>query len=317
MGTVRRFVRGLYIAFVGCGASVSNRSVLLLYKKFFKRLAIATAIFLIIGHTLLLPFQLLFSLFDLITHEAYDITRFSSAAYSWLLQFGLLLPFVAVMLLRLLCTDYLEALFFTQLAATEPELAAYLQSMHRESLWHRIRRLLSRVQRLLLLSLLLYLLSRLPAVGPLVGPLAQAYIVVKVVGVPKAVALAVASMLVPGMKAYALQFVDVWKAASIMSIELMDPYLSRTAALKAAGQGPPVSTRSRMLLDKTSHAVKAFRKEHDDTLQGFALPFMALMYVPWVGPLVFITGQAAAALLLADFIARDSRSASKIDGKAA
>jgi hypothetical protein len=83
-------------------------------------------------------------------------------------------------------------------------------------------------------------------------------------------------LLFPSLRAYSWPTVKVLFGARALAIETLDPYFSRFGYEK----------------------IKLVERPHQPVLIGFAAPYLFVMAVPLVGPLLWGTVQASAAVLL-------------------
>ncbi len=88
--------------------------------------------------------------------------------------------------------------------------------------------------------------------------------------------------LVPVAGSIAAPVLQAWRSALALSWELLDPYFDKVG-LDRAGQ-------------------RAVLRRHQQTLLGFALPFVFLMAIPVVGALAFGLAQAAIATLVVEVV---------------
>ncbi|MFO0634087.1 MAG: EI24 domain-containing protein [Nannocystaceae bacterium] len=95
---------------------------------------------------------------------------------------------------------------------------------------------------------------------------------------------------VPVVGAVLAPLLQAWRSAVALSWELLDPYFDRLG-LQRAGQ-------------------LALLRRHQVRLLGFALPFVFVMAIPIVGPLVFGLAQAAVAVVVVEAIEAPGSAAS-------
>jgi hypothetical protein len=185
---------------------------------------------------------------------------------------------VAVTFLRYFMWSRMDTDFFAALRTQAPELASRLQETPLISLAKSLWLTCQRTTRLLLLGLLLKVLSLwLPFVGQFVYPVAQVFVVARLLGLPLACALSVSTFLLPHSESYTDSFVHAAFIAWDVSKELLSSYLLRLSQpqVKQLFSCP----RSRLLIF------------------GFALPSVLLLSVPLVGPFAWFTLIPSAALL--------------------
>jgi CysZ protein len=91
--------------------------------------------------------------------------------------------------------------------------------------------------------------------------------------------------LIPVLGSIAGPALQAWRTAIALGWELLDPYFDK--------------------LGYTREQQRALLRRHQPALLGFALPFVFVMAVPLIGPLVFGLAQAAIASLVVEIIERE------------
>lgn len=125
-------------------------------------------------------------------------------------------------------------------------------------------------------SLVVYLLTFLPVVGRFVLPAASFYTFNKAVGLPPAVVVFGSSLFLP--KRYVVLFLQSYFSSRSLMRELLEPYFSR--------------------IRYTSEQKKAWFKDREGVLYGFAVAFFFMIRVPLLGVLIYGVAEASTAYLI-------------------
>jgi len=126
------------------------------------------------------------------------------------------------------------------------------------------------------ISLVVYLLTFLPLVGRFVLPAASFYTFNKAVGLPPAVVVFGSSLFLP--KRYLVLFLQSYFSSRSLMRELLEPYFSR--------------------IHYTSEQKKAWFKDREGVLYGFAVAFFFMIRVPLLGVLIYGIAEASTAYLI-------------------
>jgi len=185
------------------------------------------------------------------------------------------IPLVTVFVTQYLLPQFPDDVFFTTLSILDPVKSETYRAVAPLGFWSILYLRFRRFLRISAWSLFTYCLSLIPVVGWMVIPVAQFYLVSKIFGY-KTAAVFTLFLLIPSLHSYSWPTVKVLFGARALAIEMLDPYFSRFGYEK----------------------VKLVERPHQPVLLGFAAPFLFLMAVPLVGPLLWGLVQASAAVLL-------------------
>lgn len=187
---------------------------------------------------------------------------------------SLYIPLIIVFVTQYLIPSFSDDVFFATLNTLSPVKSEIYQATPAPGFWATWFRRIRRFLRLLALSGAAYLLSLVPYVGWIILPLTQFYLVSKIFDYKSAAIYTIILHLFPTLRIYSWPLAKLLIGARALSIETLDPYLSRFgyAKLRTGVEWP--------------------------VLIGFSVPFVVLMSVPVVGPLCWGLVQASSAVLL-------------------
>eukprot|EP00026_Physarum_polycephalum_P010625 Phypoly_transcript_10793.p1 GENE.Phypoly_transcript_10793~~Phypoly_transcript_10793.p1 ORF type:complete len:309 (+),score=22.83 Phypoly_transcript_10793:243-1169(+) len=186
-------------------------------------------------------------------------------------------PLITVFVTQYLLPNFPDDVFFSTLSVLDARKSEAYRAVPATGFWSILYLRSWRFLRLSFWSLVTYCLSLVPFVGWMVIPIAQFYLVSKIFGY-KTAAVFSTVLLIPTLRAYSWPTVKVLFGARALAIEMLEPYFSRFG------------------YDK----IKPVERPNQPVLLGFATPFLFLMAVPLVGPLLWGMVQASASVLLLD-----------------
>ncbi|KJX92858.1 hypothetical protein TI39_contig5817g00016 [Zymoseptoria brevis] len=126
------------------------------------------------------------------------------------------------------------------------------------------------------ISLAVYVLSFVPYVGRLVLPAASFYTFNKAVGLPPAIVVFGSSFILP--KRYLVMFLQSYFSSRSLMRELLEPYFSR--------------------IHYSPEQKRAWFRDREGVLYGFAFAFFAFLKIPLVGVLIYGIAEASTAYLI-------------------
>lgn len=196
-------------------------------------------------------------------------------ALQLIMNVSFFIPLVTVFVTQYLLPQFPDDVFFSTLSKLDPQKSETYRAVTAMGFWSVLALRSRRFIRLSFYSLVTYCLSLLPFVGWMVIPVAQFYLISKIFGYKTAVVFST-FQLIPSLRVYAWPTVKVLFGARALALEMLDPYFSRFG------------------YDK----VKLVERPHQAVLIGFAGPFLFLMAIPLVGPLMWGMVQASSSVLL-------------------
>ncbi|KAJ1920470.1 hypothetical protein H4219_001307 [Mycoemilia scoparia] len=189
-------------------------------------------------------------------------------------------PFLAVDLVLHLTPKVMDETFFVSLKIADPIYAQVLQAHpRRHHLFSEIVYSVKRSCKRWFMAVSVMSLGGIPLVGQLALPIANVYVLSKYVGYPVAGGIAVASLIFPSFRGWAMFTFKTVMALGTFSRDLFKPYFRRVAM-------------------KPKDQIRWY-KQHESELVGFLLPLYLLTEMPWVGAMFFVLAQSVAAIYIA------------------
>ncbi|KAG6621378.1 Ubiquitin carboxyl-terminal hydrolase [Phytophthora cinnamomi] len=298
MARSKRFLYGATAAACGTFRALADSRVRDEFWRSMKVLLVMSAVLSALLHVLLLPVELISSLF--LSPETVDasVRAFRYAAASTV-------PFLLVSVCRYVSVDMFEKAFFAGLATHD---AALAQTIRQKKAiywdWEYVRHLGRFGLRQLGFGLVALVAK--PLLGVLI-PIAQFGYRIRHMEVAFLVPIFIAFVF-PATREAALQLVHLWLDSRAMIRELYDPIIARLKSAAKSGD-PNVSTDllTDMEIDSEEHDSRAEQRDwhqsgSDAARLGFGLVFCYMQQIPFLGPFAWFMGFASAGLFAPELV---------------
>jgi len=186
-------------------------------------------------------------------------------------------PTCALIMLRYVVSAQMERVFFATLSSQDAEFAESLRTKTPGSFSEEFPQMLKGLGKLLMFSPVYLLLSYIPHAGIFLSAYFQFKSARRWLGTQVAIVLAILCCS-SYLKSYLLVVFQAFLAQMFFFYELMLPYFSR-ARLSRAGEQQFISSNLLLIL-------------------GFIIPYSLLLYIPFVGPFLWVICQSSVSLLL-------------------